>query len=446
MNKKILLLIFLLVIFGAVVAGADEELKPVIFINGIEVYFPDQQPVLDENHQVIVPVLFVSADLGAEVEWLQETKQIRITRGEDEILLTQFKKEYYLNGVKHVLDTAVTTKNNRTMLPLHFIVERLGGKMTSDGSNIYITYEKDPGTSLLIYPAVFFVFMFFWTIGLFFRERKDKKKAALTDTDIKEGIIDSREVELRYSFFKRVVKPFVSKTASILNRFLPTDRLKNIELQLYQAGNPRNFTASEFFNIKIILAALFSLAAYLSPLGSWFLPGFFMLGWYLPGLYLKSLKRKRWAEIEKTFPDIIDLLTVGVEAGLSFDGAIAKVAEKSSGILGLEFRRVLQENKMGKKRKEALKDMAKRLGDENITSFITAVIQAEQLGISFNKMLRLQSAQVRHKRKQRVEEAAMKAPVKMLVPLIFFIFPTIFIVLLGPAAIRIFEIFMEMQF
>ncbi len=435
MQKKTLLLVFVLVIFWVSVVNASEEPMPTIFVNGVEAYFPDQQPVL-ENQQIFVPILFISKGLGAEVTWIKETEQVRITRSDVEILLTPLEKEYYVNGVRHLLDSAVTMKGNRTMLPLHFIVEKLGGKITSNGSNIYITYEEEVG--LMIYLVVFFAFMFFWTIGLFFKEGK-KKDATLIDVDIKEGFIDSREAELRHSLFKRAVKPFVLKIVSMVNRLLPVDRLKNIELKLYQAGSPQNLTASEFFNIKVILATLFSLAAYLLPLSLGFLPGFFMLGWYFPELYLKSLKRKRLLEIEKTFPDIVDLLTVGVEAGLSFDGAMAKVAEKSAGILSLEFKRVLQENKMGKKRKEALKDMAKRLGDENITSFIGSVVQAEQLGISFNKMLRLQSEQVRHKRKQRIEEAAMKAPVKMLIPLIFFIFPTIFIVLLGPAAIRIFE-------
>lgn len=300
----------------------------------------------------------------------------------------------------------------------------------------------------MAYVATFFVFMTFLTMGIFLKgEEKPEKVDIIKRLSVlveEEGITDIRKAELKDSFSTRVVKPFFSKIAGMLTYLLPASMLQNIEPKLSQAGNPGKLTSGEFLSIKIILATLFPIGAYfLLPLSPWYLLGFFAVGWHIPESYLKTFSRKRLAEIEKTLPDIIDLLTVSVEAGLSFDGAMAKVAEKSSGILGVEFRRVLQENKMGKNRKEAMKDMAKRLGEENITTLVGSIVQAEQLGISFSKVLRLQSEQVRYKRKQRVEEAAMKAPIKMLIPLVFFIFPTIFIVLLGPAAIRIFTTLMQ---
>ncbi|RKD28784.1 type II secretion system F family protein [Thermohalobacter berrensis] len=134
-------------------------------------------------------------------------------------------------------------------------------------------------------------------------------------------------------------------------------------------------------------------------------------------------------------------MTVSVEAGLSFDGALERLINNIEGILSHEFSRVLSEIRMGKSRKEALKDMSTRCGVSDLTALIGALIQADELGVGVSNVLRVQSVQMRQKRRQRAQEKAMKAPVKMLFPLIFFIFPAIFVVLLGPAVIKIIEIF-----
>ena len=148
--------------------------------------------------------------------------------------------------------------------------------------------------------------------------------------------------------------------------------------------------------------------------------------------------------MRRSLPDVLDLLTISVEAGLGFDAAVLRVTEKLGGVLGEEFSRVLQETKMGKSRREALRDMAARVGVDDVSSFVNAVIQAEQLGVSIGSVLRLQSQAMRVKRRQRAEEAALQAPVKMLFPLIFFIFPGLFVVLLGPAVIQIMETLLGM--
>jgi tight adherence protein C len=160
---------------------------------------------------------------------------------------------------------------------------------------------------------------------------------------------------------------------------------------------------------------------------------FVALGFYLPELALSSKIDRRQKEIRKAMPDALDLLTICVEAGLGFDGAMAKVYEKWDNELGRAFGRAIREVQLGKLRREALRDMADRMGIPEMTSFVAAVIQSEQLGVSLAKVLRIQSDQMRVKRRQLAEEEAHKAPIKMLIPMALLIFPSICIVLMTPA-------------
>jgi tight adherence protein C len=160
-----------------------------------------------------------------------------------------------------------------------------------------------------------------------------------------------------------------------------------------------------------------------------------LLGFYLPMMFLQSKIKRRQDVIIKAMPDALDLLTVCVEAGLGFDQAMSKVSEKWENELSLAFERVIQEVRLGKLRREALRDMADRMDIPDMTSFVAAIIQADQLGVSMGKVLRIQSDQMRVKRRQRAEKKAHEAPVKMLIPMAFLIFPSIYIVLLGPAAL-----------
>lgn len=155
-------------------------------------------------------------------------------------------------------------------------------------------------------------------------------------------------------------------------------------------------------------------------------------------LYLIGISH--WLALRE-FPDILDLLTVSLEAGLGFDAAITKVVSKKEGVLANEFHRSLEEIRLGKTRREALSGIRDRLEVDSIKAFISSVLQAEKLGIGMVQVLRVQSNEVREQRRQRAEEAAMKAPIKMLFPLVLFIFPSLFIVLLGPAIIQIIATF-----
>ncbi|OFW64778.1 MAG: hypothetical protein A2Y74_04880 [Actinobacteria bacterium RBG_13_63_9] len=161
------------------------------------------------------------------------------------------------------------------------------------------------------------------------------------------------------------------------------------------------------------------------------------VGWMIPGQWLKGRVRVRQKAVLLSLADALDLVTTCVEAGLGLDAALARVAEKSSGPLSEELSRMLREVAMGKLRREALTEMGERMGVEELTGFINAIIQAEQLGVGISQVLRVQADQMRTRRRQRAERAAHEAPIKMIFPLVLFIFPAFMLVILGPAAIRI---------
>ena len=255
--------------------------------------------------------------------------------------------------------------------------------------------------------------------------------------------------ELNKPFFERVIRPVLEKLATFIGKSTPAKKKVGLQRKLIMAGNPANLSPGEFLVIQYALTAgapigilLFSL-----PL-NWSLPVIILgmtvaagVGFLIPNYFLKLRADRRKEEIRDNLPDVLDLLTVSVEAGLGFDAALVKVVEKIKGVISHEFGRVLQEIKMGKPRRDALRDLGSRSGVDDVVSFVGAIIQADQLGVSIGNVLRMQSEQMRQKRRQRAEEKALKAPVKMLIPLILFIFPTIFIVVLGPAALQIIETF-----
>jgi tight adherence protein C len=230
-------------------------------------------------------------------------------------------------------------------------------------------------------------------------------------------------------------------------RFTPQNALQNLSKKLELAGSPAGmeptviltaqFFAMLFFGGVVFLVFTFGPTKW--PLGRVLLAsfGFGLIGFYFPQLWLSSKINKRQHEIRKAMPDALDLLTICVEAGLGFDAAMSKVSEKWETELSLAFSRVIQEIQLGKLRREALRDMADRIGLPELSSFVAAVIQSEQLGVSLAKVLRIQSDQMRIRRRQHAEEEAHKAPIKMLIPMGMLIFPSLMIVLLTPAALRL---------
>jgi tight adherence protein C len=251
------------------------------------------------------------------------------------------------------------------------------------------------------------------------------------------------EIELSAPFSERVLTPVIRGMARFITRFTPKQNVEAVRHKLDLAGNPNDWTVSDFLGVRglaaIITTGLFILLALAMRAQPALLLLFVgvggILGFYLPVLWLGMKIRSRQHDVQRALPDALDLLTISVEAGLAFDSAMAKVAEKWDNALSQAFSRVIAEVRVGKLRREALRDMSDRTDVPDVKNFVAAVIQADQLGVSIAKVLRIQSEQMRIKRRQRAEEKANQAPIKMLIPLAFLIFPSIFIVLLGPTVL-----------
>lgn len=277
------------------------------------------------------------------------------------------------------------------------------------------------------------------------RKPGDSLQARLAEYSMRETPATLEEIELSLPFSERVLAPMVRRASSFAVRFTPARSLESTRHNLDLAGNPNNWTPSEFFGVRVIAAIglgalvfiVMSIAGteWLQRIG--FTALFVTLGFMLPALWLGTKIRSRKQSVIKSLPDALDLLTICVEAGLGFDQAMQKVAEKWEDELSRAFARVLHEIRLGKARREALRDMSNRLDVSDMTSFVAAVIQAEQLGVSIAKVLRIQSDQMRVRRRQRAEEKAHQAPVKMLFPMVFLIFPSLWVVLLGPAVLQV---------
>lgn len=251
---------------------------------------------------------------------------------------------------------------------------------------------------------------------------------------------DTLFVELETPFWQRFFAPLTGRITALARSVLPQEKEFKYRKRLELAGNPGGISVQTFVVIKYILAIILGLGGFVySPL-----MGVIGLaaGLIAPEMWLISRQKERQQEVARTLPDMLDLLCISVSAGLGFDAALSRVADKFTGPLSMEFKRVLQEIRMGKPRREALREMADRLEVDEVSTLVGAIIQADTLGVSITRVLEVQSAQQRINRRQKAEESAQKAPIKLLIPLVIFIFPTIFVVLLGPAVIRIIETMM----
>ena len=258
-----------------------------------------------------------------------------------------------------------------------------------------------------------------------------------------------RTNQMEAPFSDRVVVPVFSGLARTLVELLPHAFVKRINAQLVAAGSPMSTQA--FFTLALMMGLLLPAGAFaflassganaaIAVIVALFFAAF---GSLTPFLWLKRRVRRRKMAIWKSLADAFDLITVSVEAGLGLDAALRQVAERLRGPLGDEIGRTLREIGMGRPRREALEDMATRVDVKELGTFVNAVIQAEQLGTSLGRVLRAQGTSLRIKRRQRAEEMARRAPVKMVFPLVFFIMPTFFVVALGPMAIRLVEYIRE---
>jgi tight adherence protein C len=273
--------------------------------------------------------------------------------------------------------------------------------------------------------------------------KQDALQARLEEFAERGEVASLEDIELSQPLRDRIILPIARSLGELALKFTPQNAIQGTSRKLELAGNPRGLDPTVFLSMRmagISLGLLMLVVASIAPEGS-FLKGKGLiygipagaLGFFLPELWLSGRINRRQHNIRRAMPDALDLLTICVEAGLGFDAAMAKVYEKWENELGSAFGRVIKEVQLGKLRKDALRDMADRVGISEMTSFVAAVIQSEQLGVSMSKVLRIQADQMRVKRRQMAEEEAHKAPIKMLIPMAFLIFPSICIVLMAPA-------------
>lgn len=287
------------------------------------------------------------------------------------------------------------------------------------------------------------LFSLFLVLKLFEPKVKMKKRIDVfinaEKDDAKENEEEIKQIKKsKFSKIRNSVKGHFEKRMS-------SSKELSLEKKLLQGGKPFGLTAIDFQVIKIVLKTvlpvMFGLCGRL--VGFSFLGIFVMaltggiLSIFLPDFYINQKIGQRYKQALMELPDFLDIITVCLEAGLGFDGALNKVVAKKTGVLSSEFHICLEEIRLGKTRKEALTGVKERLDFDEMKSLINSILQAEKLGISIVQILRVKSHEEREKRKQRAEEAAMKAPIKMLFPLVLFIFPSIFIVLLGPTVIQL---------
>jgi tight adherence protein C len=280
------------------------------------------------------------------------------------------------------------------------------------------------------------------------QEDEDPLMARLDEATQRGDVITSlEEIEMQQPFNQRVIVPILRRIGEMSTAFTPQKVLQDTTTKLEVAGNPGRIDASAFLASRFVVAVVFGgillavgiFAPQKWPLGQTFLVVtiFTVIGFFFPQLWLQSRINARQKDIRKAMPDALDLLTICVEAGLGFEAAMSKVSEKWENELSIALLRAIREIQLGKSRRDAMRDMAERVGIAEMTSFVAAIIQSEVLGVSLSKVLRIQSDQMRVKRRQRAEEEAHQAPVKMILPLAFLIFPSIFIILLMPAGIQL---------
>ena len=297
---------------------------------------------------------------------------------------------------------------------------------------------------LLAFGAVLFALI---ALQDFVLERRQVFKALRSVRAIELTPGDIRKKELAVPFHQRVLIPSLKGVGSVGRRFAPASVTERLAKELTYAGTPVGWDAERILAMKVLGIVVFVVGGLVlgrvagwTPFRTLVLMGLgAFVGWYIPEWVLRSKSGKRQHQIQRALPDALDLLSITVEAGLGFDAAMARVARQAGGPLGEEMHRVLQEMQIGKSRADALRDLGERTNIPELRGFVLAMIQADIFGISIAKVLQVQAREMRIKRRQRAEEQAQKVPVKIVFPLILCIFPSLFIVLLGPAIITIYQ-------
>lgn len=291
--------------------------------------------------------------------------------------------------------------------------------------------------SLLVFISIFLLAL------SFFETKSDKAIAGRVKSAIDVVSLEFKKIENPENFYNRIVVPLIKKLSKF-NSKMKLEKLKEeYKNKLSLADLLDVCNVDEFLGLKeLSFLTVFILYPIVLSFDMFYMFIFSLFAFFLPDLWLKEKIESKRKSILRSLPDFLDLLTVCTEAGLTFDAALNKVIEKSKpGHLKQEFSKMLYEVKIGKPRQDALKDMTKRIQINDFSSFVSSIIQSEKLGTGLAKTLKNLSDELRIKRRQRAEELAMKAPVKLLFPLLVFIFPTVFIMLFGPIILRLLSTF-----
>jgi tight adherence protein C len=305
--------------------------------------------------------------------------------------------------------------------------------------------------------AVGSVFAFVVTIGLLVDLSRSERRRAVRLLESQVGgtaaeSVNLREQALSESFSRRILVPIVAGASRVARRVTPIDARDRVVRKLLIAGSPAGWDAERILAFKIIGLAVGVVVGLFVPnlMGS---PSLLIrvlavgllgfVGFVAPDALLNRRVEERQREILRTLSDTLDLLTISVEAGLSLNAAIAQVVQNVPGVLSAEFARMLQEIQLGVPRADAFRNLAERTDVEELNAFALAMIQADVFGVSIASVLRTQAQQLRIKRRQRAEQKAQQTPVKIVFPLILCILPALFIVIVGPGAIRIWQSFIN---
>ncbi len=279
--------------------------------------------------------------------------------------------------------------------------------------------------------------------GVLGRGPAPEEKYAAKLAGIEDHAMSLQEIELSRSFSERVLAPVRQQIVAVIMSRLPASRQQQLRVLIQTAGHPYNLTVSGVITVKFVATAIAGVVGILLvfPLMQLSFPTSLVVvappvvGWILPDRWLIQKANARRKQIEQAIPDSIDLLTICLDAGLSFDAALQRIADKVEGPLKDELVVMLSDIRYGRPRSEALTAMAERLEVEDMTAFVNAVVQSQKLGVALGETVRIQASEIRRRRRQAAEEKAAQASLKMLFPMIGCIFPTLFIVLMGPVAL-----------
>jgi tight adherence protein C len=288
-------------------------------------------------------------------------------------------------------------------------------------------------------------------IGVITSERRGvaRSVAAIQAMDSAPSVL---KAEVERPFAERIIAPLGERMVGLGRKLVRADTARKIQYRLNIAGNPPAWDVNRILGLKVLGAGVFTVLGFFYLINqSWPLyklvlatVGIGLFGYLLPNILLYNAGQKRELLMRNALPDAMDLLTISVEAGLGFDAAVSRVAKNGDGPLNQEFARLLQEMQLGRGRTEAMRAMAERTSLADLKSFCLAMVQADSLGIPIARVLRIQSKEMRTKRRQRAEEKAQQVPIRMMIPLVLFILPCLFIVILGPAGIQIADTFANM--